>query len=74
MPLNLRIPFKKDDMIKKATTKIKKPKTPFILEAIDEKIGLVKEREQIVREFSGWLSHEEAQELRKAVEVFNKLS
>ena len=35
-------------------------KTTFILEAVDEKMGLVKGREQIVRELSGWLSHEEA--------------
>jgi len=48
-------------------------KTTFILEAVDEKMGLVKGREQIVRELSGWLSHEEAKELRKAVEVFNKV-
>jgi len=46
-------------------------KTTFILEAVDEKMGLVKGREQIVRELSGWLSHEEAKELRKAVEIFN---
>jgi hypothetical protein len=40
---------------------------------VDEKLGLVKNREQVVRELAGWLSHEEAQELRKAVETFNKV-
>ena len=73
MPLSLRIPFEKDEMIKKAAAKSKKTKTTFILEAVDEKMGLVKGREQIVRELSGWLSHEEAKELRKAVEIFNKV-
>jgi hypothetical protein len=73
MPLSLRIPFEKDEMIKKAAAKSKKTKTTFILEAVDEKMGLVKGREQIVRELSGWLSHEEAEELRKAVEIFNKV-
>jgi len=73
MPLSLRIPSEKDEMIKKAAAKSKKTKTTFILEAVDEKMGLVKGREQIVRELSGWLSHEEAEELRKAVEVFNKV-
>jgi uncharacterized protein (DUF1778 family) len=73
MPLSLRIPFEKDEMIKKAAAKNKKTKTTFILEAVDEKMGLVKGREQIVRELSGWLSHEEAKELRKAVEIFNKV-
>jgi hypothetical protein len=73
MPLSLRIPFEKDEMIKKAAAKSKKTKTTFILEAVDEKMGLVKGREQIVRELSGWLSHEEAEELRKAVEIFDKV-
>jgi uncharacterized protein (DUF1778 family) len=73
MPLSLRIPSEKDEMIKKAAAKNKKTKTTFILEAVDEKMGLVKGREQIVRELSGWLSHEEAEELRKAVEIFDKV-
>ena len=73
MPLSLRIPFEKDEMIKKAAAKSKKTKTAFILEAVDEKMGLIKGREQIVRELSGWLSHEEAKELRKAVEIFDKV-
>ena len=73
MPLSLRIPFEKDEMIKKAAAKSKKTKTTFILEAVDEKMGLVKGREQIVRELSGWLSHEEAEELRKEVEIFDKV-
>ena len=73
MPLSLRIPFEKDEMIKKAAAKNKKTKTTFILEAVDEKMGLVKGREQIVRELSGWLSHEEAEELRKAVKIFDKV-
>jgi uncharacterized protein (DUF1778 family) len=74
MPLSLRIPSVKDEMIKKAAAKRKKTKTAFILEAVDEKLGLVKAPEQIVRELAGWLSHKEAQELREAVEVFNKVN
>jgi uncharacterized protein (DUF1778 family) len=73
MPLSLRIPPGKDEMIKKAAAKRKKTKTAFILEAVDEKLGLVKAPEQIIRELAGWLSHEEAQELRKAVEIFDKV-
>jgi len=72
MPLSLRIPFEKDEMIKKAVAKSKKTKIAFILEAVDEKMGLVKGREQIARELSGWLSHEEAKELRKAIAIFDK--
>jgi len=74
MPLSLRIPSGKDEMIKKAAAKRKKTKTAFILEAVDEKLGLVKAPEQIIRELAGWLSHKEAQELREAVEIFNKVN
>ena len=74
MPLSLRIPSKKDEMIRKAAAKMKKTKTAFILEAVDEKLGLVRAQEQIIRELAGWLSHKEAQELRKAVEVFHKVN
>ncbi len=74
MPLSLRIPSGKDEMIKRAAAKRKKTKTAFILEAVDEKLGLVKAPEQIIRELAGWLSHEEAQELREAVEVFDKVN
>lgn len=73
MPLSLRIPLEKDEMIKKAAAKNKKTKTAFILEAVDEKLGLVKAREQIIRELAGWLSHDEAQELREAVKLFEKV-
>ena len=71
MPVSLRIPSEKDEVLKKAAAKCRKTKTAYILEAVDEKLGLVKNREQVVRELAGWLSHEEAQELRMALEAFN---
>jgi uncharacterized protein (DUF1778 family) len=73
MPISLRIPSEKDKKIRKAAAKSRKTKTAYILDAVDEKLGLVKNRDQVVRELAGWLSHEEAQELRKAVETFNKV-
>ena len=73
MPVSLRIPPEKYEILKKAAAKSRKTKTAYILEAVDEKLGLVKNREQIIRELAGWLSHEEAQELREAVETFNKV-
>ena len=73
MPVSLRIPSEKDEMLKRAAARGRKTKTAFILEAVDEKLGLVKNREQVVRELAGWLSHAEAQELRKAVEIFEKV-
>ena len=73
MPVSLRIPSGKGEMLRKAAAKSRKTKTAYILEAVDEKLGLVKNREQLAGELAGWLSHEEAQELRKAVEIFNKV-
>ena len=70
MPISLRIPKEKEEAIKKKARKEKKTKTAFILEAIDEKLGLTKSREDIIRETAGWLSHEDAKELRKALSVF----
>jgi hypothetical protein len=32
-----------------------------------------KTREEIVRRFAGWLTHEEAEELREAVEIFEEI-
>ena len=60
-------------MIKKRVPNGKKTKTAKILDAADEKLGPIKNQEQTIRELAGWLSHEEAQELRKAVEVFGSV-
>ena len=47
-----------------ASKKTEKTKSAFIVEAIDEKLGLVKNREKTIRQPVGWLTHEEAEELR----------
>jgi len=73
MPISLRIPSEKDKIIKKAARKTGKTKTAYILEAVDEKLGVVKNRAQLVRELAGWLSHEEAEELREAVQIFEEV-
>ena len=70
MPLSLRIPSEKEKLIQKAAAKTGKTKTAYILQAVDEKLGVVKDRGQLVRELAGWLSHEEAEELREDVQVF----
>jgi len=74
MPVSLRISLEKEEKIRKAAAKTAKTKSAYILEAVDEKLGLQKTREQIIRELAGWLPHREAEELRKAVEVFNKIN
>jgi hypothetical protein len=73
MPISLRIPIEKDKIIKKAARKTGKTKTAYLLEVVDEKLGLVKDRDQLVRELAGWLSHEEAEELREAVQIFEEV-
>lgn len=73
MPLSLRIPTKKEELLRKAAAKAGKTKTAFILEALDEKLGLNKNREKDARELAGWMNHKETEELRKAVNIFNKI-
>lgn len=73
MPVSLRVPQEKVELIRKAAAKAGMSNTAFILEAIDEKLGIVNDREQTVREIAGWLSHEEAEELRQATGVFGEI-
>ena len=73
MPMSLRIPRQKENMIEKAAIKERKTKTAFVIEAIDEKLGLVKNRESALRDFAGWLSTKEAEELRRATDVFETI-
>ena len=74
MPVSLRISLKKEAKLRKAAAKKGKTKTAYNLEAVDEKLGLQKNREQIIRDPAGWMPHREAEELRKALEVFNKIN
>lgn len=74
MPISLRIPPEKEKKIQKYAKKAGMTKTAVILSAVDEKLGLAKSREQTIRELAGWLSHEEAAELREAVEVFGQIN
>jgi uncharacterized protein (DUF1778 family) len=74
MPISLRIAKEKEEIIKRRARKEKKTKTAFILEAIDEKLGLTKSRDKIVRETAGWLSEDDAQELRRSLAVFDEVN
>ncbi len=73
MPVSLRIPPEKEEMIRKAAERAGMSKTAYILEAIDEKLGISENREQTVRELAGWMSHEEAEELRHSLDVFDEI-
>ena len=74
MPISLRIPPDKEKKIQKFAKKTGTTKTAVILNAVDEKLGLTKTREQVIRELAGWLSHEEADELRRSIDVFSQIS
>ncbi len=73
MPLSLRIPPEKEKMIRKAAARAGKTKSAFILEALDEKLGLAEDRAQTVRKLAGWLSKEEAKELTESADIFNQV-
>jgi hypothetical protein len=73
MPLSLRIPPDKEKLIEIAAKKEGKTKSAFILEAIDEKLGVTSTRAHLIRDLAGWLSHEEAEELRNSVAVFGRI-
>jgi hypothetical protein len=73
MPISLRIPPEKEKLIQKFAKKTGTTKTAVILNAVDEKLGLTKTREQSIRELAGWLSHEEASELRETLGVFSQI-
>jgi len=73
MPISLRIPPKQEKAIEKAAKKAGKTKTAFILEAVNEKLGFVENREQLVRKTAGWLSPEEASDLKAAVRAFEEI-
>lgn len=73
MPISLRIPARKEILIKALARKTGKTKTAVILEAVDEKLGLNKDRKKLIRELAGWLTHEEADELRESVQIFTQV-
>jgi len=73
MPISLRIPPEKVKIIQRLAKKAGTTKTAVILSAVDEKLGLTKSREQTIRELAGWLSPDEADELRETLTVFGQI-
>ena len=73
MPISIRIPPEKEKIIQRFAKKAGTTKTAVIISAVDEKLGLTKTREQSIRELAGWLSHEEANELRETLAVFDQV-
>jgi uncharacterized protein (DUF1778 family) len=73
MPISLRIPPEKEELIKQVAKKSGKTRIGFILNAVDKKLGLTKNREQIIRKTAGWLTPEETSELIANLKVFEEI-
>ena len=71
MPISIRIPPETEKKLKKLAKKTGKTKTALILESLNEKLGLQKNREQQIRSLAGFMSHEEAERLRRSVSEFD---
>ncbi|NOQ45711.1 MAG: hypothetical protein GQ559_03415 [Desulfobulbaceae bacterium] len=74
MPLSLRIPPQKEKLLRSYAQKKGKTKTAVILEAVDEKLGIQKNRHQLIRNLAGWMPHNEAEELRQSLQIFDKIN
>jgi hypothetical protein len=73
VPISLRIPPKKEELINRAARKAGKTKTGFILDAVDEKLRLVENREQTIRKTAGWIGPKEASRLSEDLMIFEKI-
>ena len=69
MAISLRIPIYKEELIRKFAEKTEKTKTAVILEAVDTKLGIHKDRKQLIRDLDGWMPHDEAKELRNSLQI-----
>lgn len=70
MSISLRISSDTEKRLKAMADKTGKTKTALILDALDEKYHLKKSRAEIIKELAGWMSAEEAAQLREAVSAF----
>jgi hypothetical protein len=66
-------PPKKEQLINRAAKKEGKTKTAFKLDAIDEKLRSVENREQTIRKTAGWISPQEASRLSDDLMIFEKI-
>ncbi len=73
MPISLRLPPKQEEAIARAAKKAGKTKTAFIIEAINEKLDFVENRERVVRKTAGWINPDEASEVRAEVREFDEI-
>jgi predicted DNA-binding protein len=73
MPISIRLPFFKEEILKRIAKQRGKTKTAIILEAIDEKLGLKETQKDKILRLAGWMSSEEAAELQETLRVFEEV-
>lgn len=73
MQVSLRVPPETSARLESLAEKTGKTKTALILEALDEKYELVKDRSQLVRDLAGWMPKEECDDLRNVVAEFGAI-
>jgi predicted transcriptional regulator len=74
MPISLRLPENDEKLIKRIAERTGRTKTAVILEAISEKLGVHVSRKQLIKDLSGWMSHDEAAQLRIHLQHFDQVS
>ncbi len=74
MPISLRLPEQEEKLINKIAKKTGRTKTAVILEAVAEKLGTCKNKKQLIRDLSGWLSHDEAEQLKSSLRHFDQIA
>jgi len=74
MPIIIRLPKQEEKRITKMAEKTGKTKTAIILEAVSEKLGTCKNKKQLIRELSGWMSHDEAEKPRTHTQNFDQIN
>lgn len=71
MQVSLRVPRETNERLSILAEKTGKTKTALILEALEEKYALKKDRANLIRNLAGWMSKVESDVLRNAVSDFD---
>ena len=74
MPIIIRLPKQEEKRITKMAEKTGKTKTAIILEAVSQKLGTCKNKKQLIRELSAWMSNDEAEKLRIHTQDFDQIN
>ncbi len=73
MPPDRKKPIEKDRSIRIAAQKAGKSKSAFVAEAMDDKPSVEKSKERKIRDLADWATSEEIEDLREALEIFDKI-